>query len=91
MSNVADNIAGQLGPHFLAGGRFERIYDPPLAEGFVEVIPGGVWQSLVYPPGSTEARFMRVYQFGRDNADLLKAHWRNEVRALTGPPIASVV
>lgn len=82
MSKVTDNIADQLRPHFLAGARFEGIYDPPASEGFVEVIPGGVWQSLVYPLGSAEARFLRVYQFGHDNADLLKAHWRNEVRAL---------
>lgn len=82
MSDVADSIAEQLQPHFLAGGRFEGIYDPPVAAGFAEVIPGGVWQTLVYPRGSAEARFLRVYEFGRDNADLLRAHWRNEVRAL---------
>ena len=75
-------LAELLGPLFEADGALHGRYAPS-KEPFTPV-PGGAagWQATVLPTGSQAARILRVYPLDRDGGDVVRAHWRNETRAL---------
>lgn len=76
-TQARSSIASMFG----LGGRLHGRFAPP-ADGEIEVLlPGAVWQAVVYPDGSATATLLRAYAVDNGNA-LLERFWRNEARAL---------
>lgn len=77
-----ETLNERVTPLFLDGGVFHDRYDPPEDDLWEEVVPGGVWQTPVFPSGSDSAHLLRVYLLSNMSGELLRAHWRNETRTL---------
>jgi hypothetical protein len=77
-SRVAE-LAASL---FASGGSLHGRYTPS-DEPFAP-ISGAVagWQAPIYPAGSVSPRILRAYPVDVPSGSLVRAHWRNEVRAL---------
>ena len=77
-----EEVARLASSLFADGGALQGRYKPSQT-AFDRVTGGGAgWQSHVFPVGSAAPRVIRVYPLAKDGGDLVRAHWRNETRAL---------
>jgi hypothetical protein len=77
-----DRVAELAASLFTSGGALHARYTPS-SEPFAP-IPGAVagWQTPIYPAGSISPRILRAYPVDVPAGSLVRAHWRNEARAL---------
>ena len=79
----ANDIGDLTASLFTPGGALHGRYTPAEGVPFTP-IPGAVagWQAPIFPAGAISPRIIRAYAVDVPDAPLVRAHWRNEVRAL---------
>lgn len=74
-------VREQVAALFTNGGRLHGRFAPPEDGVLEEIVPGAVWQAVLWPDGSASAVLLRAYPLSNGNR-ILAHFWQNEVRAL---------